>query len=578
MLSIISGRPFHQDFTSDSCITMIKSWIKDCLENHGTSCPSVQETLPTRVIDVGNSSREPCLYITNGQIGTWVSLSHCWGKDTPFVTDSQNVAERRSKIVITTMPKTIRDAILITRKLGYRYLWIDSLCILQDSMIDWAIESSQMQHYYKRSILTIAADSAASDNEGFLTDQRQKEIARIKIPFNTKLTSNLTYAFIGEKIKSFREISQEETHLKRRAWTLQEDLLSPRTIHYTDDQMVWECQKYTRTESDDTPLGTNDADLSLLFKRYFLNPSCAAEDSLVLSYPSYSQFYTPMNRWYKILENYSNRLLTFEDDRFNAISGIAKEMQQQTNLTYKGGIWMEDFHKGLLWCLDGRGVPPSVYRAPSWSWASMDVHKFWGTYVGPEFELYSRMENWEVDPDCVKCQLLECTLELATEDPFGRLLSGVLRLRGRWMSYSHWKTGTPIYYNSYWYAAKSHIHWTYRQWGLHKPDSKDQLICSFDHEPENLNIDDALKNDSVSTEEEEEEEEEIGYTWDEEILRSASFFQIGRYISSGDTSIIHSLILLPAGDNDTFRRAGIAEVPDVIELGEGWEVRDINII
>jgi hypothetical protein len=150
----------------------------------------------------------------------------------------------QKSISLDDMPPTFRDAVIVTRRLGHRYLWIDSLCILQDSRQDWAEESVRMGDYYKYSILTIAVDIASGDHEGFLTTPRQHEKpVKIRVPGETSHK-----VFVVEKDPT--TVLKWDTPLGRRAWALQEDLMSPRTLHYTLDQLVWQCQRQTYCESD----------------------------------------------------------------------------------------------------------------------------------------------------------------------------------------------------------------------------------------------------------------------------------------------------------------------------------------
>jgi hypothetical protein len=127
--------------------------------------------MPTRVIDIGdpNSAVAPRIYITEGRLGSWVTLSHCWGREAHLVTNSDNIARKKLGIPISDLEPTFLDAIYVTRRLGQRYLWIDSLCIIQDSRSDLAQESTRMHYYYRHSLVTISSDAAISDHESFLT-------------------------------------------------------------------------------------------------------------------------------------------------------------------------------------------------------------------------------------------------------------------------------------------------------------------------------------------------------------------------------------------------------------------------
>jgi hypothetical protein len=160
MPGIFTSRPVANDSSSEACFKMAQYWLKTCLETHCSLC-QVQGSLslPTRVLDVGVlESPFVNLYISNGRHGQWLTLSHCWGKTQPATTTKGNLNNHSTKIIISALPQTFRDAILITRKLGYQFLWIDSLCIVQDSLIDWQEESVKMNTICSNAVLNISAD------------------------------------------------------------------------------------------------------------------------------------------------------------------------------------------------------------------------------------------------------------------------------------------------------------------------------------------------------------------------------------------------------------------------------------
>jgi hypothetical protein len=186
--SIIRGRPIAKRLNSKRCFDQIHEWTYECLTEHATSCPLDNEPrLPTRVIDTSpeDGSGMPKVFVTDRRPGTWLALSHCWGLKARFVLDSGNLLERQNGMAMQALPPTFRDAIEVTRRLGYRYLWIDSLCILQDSYKDWEMESALMQEYYQNSILTIALDTTPGDHCGFLNRVRELNSSSISIPFQS---------------------------------------------------------------------------------------------------------------------------------------------------------------------------------------------------------------------------------------------------------------------------------------------------------------------------------------------------------------------------------------------------------
>lgn len=149
-------------------------WLKTCTESHD-QCKELRKNtvpLPSRVIDVGppDGSQHPRLLESRDQIGEYVALSHCWGTAQVLTTTQRSMEKRLARIPLLTMPKTFRDAVRVVRMLEFRYLWIDSLCIIQDSDDDWAAEADQMGTVYQNATLTIAAVGATSASSGCFAD------------------------------------------------------------------------------------------------------------------------------------------------------------------------------------------------------------------------------------------------------------------------------------------------------------------------------------------------------------------------------------------------------------------------
>lgn len=144
---------------------MISTWIKDCHDDHPACKPSTSSgTLPTRVIDVGSPDgrTEPRLCDTNGEPGDYIALSHCWGGRQPLRTTKENICSMKTCIPWAKLPNTFQDAISVTRRLGIRYLWIDSLCIVQDDAQDWEREAAKMALIFEAAYITIAATAATN--------------------------------------------------------------------------------------------------------------------------------------------------------------------------------------------------------------------------------------------------------------------------------------------------------------------------------------------------------------------------------------------------------------------------------
>jgi hypothetical protein len=212
----------------------IESWAANCLHHHSRcSWNTNSPTLPTRVIDVV----EKRLVVTNGLKGEYITLSHCWGppdKNRPILTKGNlsSFQEGIHESVLRHLPRSFLDAACLTAKLGIRYLWIDSLCILQDDQEDWARESARMVGFYNNAYCTFAASIGAP-----------------RSLFPNHHPSGRTRPLISEPYPKKHENSYAEltlieikqVNLATRGWTFQEYLLSRRLVHFTRFTVAWEC-------------------------------------------------------------------------------------------------------------------------------------------------------------------------------------------------------------------------------------------------------------------------------------------------------------------------------------------------
>jgi hypothetical protein len=200
----------------------------------------VEVAMPSRLLDVGppktNILRLCCS--TKNKTLKFVALSHCWGmlteEGTPkFCTTDDNIKARRNGFDVSELPKTFRDAVRVAQNLGIQYLWIDSLCIIQGNQKDWKSEAKRMQDVYAGAYLTIAATSAVDSNAGFLERTVRSEYLHIQD------TSGRQF-FVCTEVDDF-DNDVENAPLNKRAWVLQERVLSRRTIHFSANQVYFEC-------------------------------------------------------------------------------------------------------------------------------------------------------------------------------------------------------------------------------------------------------------------------------------------------------------------------------------------------
>ncbi|KAK3377535.1 heterokaryon incompatibility protein-domain-containing protein [Podospora didyma] len=173
-----------------SCISIIKGWMRTCIERHSTCRASGPPSLPTRLLDAGDTSTDTSVVrlIASKSLPlsttSYIALSYCWGTGAQLTTTLATLSTRQEGIPIDTMPATHRDLVALARQLGVRYLWIDALCIIQDGALDWETEAASMFSVYRHAQLTVVAGAGDSCHSGFLS--RATASPSAIVPFRSK--------------------------------------------------------------------------------------------------------------------------------------------------------------------------------------------------------------------------------------------------------------------------------------------------------------------------------------------------------------------------------------------------------
>jgi hypothetical protein len=166
-------RYMEADAVSDLAFQCVRRLVKTCDESHEV-CHNIEKKkwYPSRLIQVepNTSNNVKLVDCPDGQVA-YIALSHCWGSSRTFETTGSNIQRHHEGIDIDEIPKTFRDAIIVGRQLNVRYLWIDSICIIQDSKHDWFVEASRMDDIYSNASLTISASCSKNDADGFLRNR-----------------------------------------------------------------------------------------------------------------------------------------------------------------------------------------------------------------------------------------------------------------------------------------------------------------------------------------------------------------------------------------------------------------------
>lgn len=410
---------------SISAHELVVSWLQRCVKGHARcNLRGPEKWFPTRVLDIGVSESDDLRLIKGCDAlpnQPYATLSHCWGLSStsgPPLTTMANYQERIAKIRMDELTNTFKDAIHITRSLGLRYLWIDSLCILQDSAGDWAHEAARMGDVYRYGFITVAATGAANGSEGCYRNRDPRQIQRTTVTVGWSKSESRQYQVVPDPDFWARKFVNEP--LNQRGWKLQERILSPRVIHFGHTQIFWECRETVACETywDGLPLSLQqntfvnvktldlgDAPQDKRWPaRYTSNGSGILTTIIQRVWSKFMQyqwpvmfreptFYAAMNDtsvcrdWTTIVELYSLGTLTYSADKLVAISGVASvivDKRADSPDEYLAGLWQSSLPLHLLWIsaayteTNSTGpetrIPRSYrdYVAPSWSWASID--------------------------------------------------------------------------------------------------------------------------------------------------------------------------------------------------------------
>lgn len=350
------------------------SWLNECLESH-PNCPKPDSQYkPTRLIEIIAADDRDIvsairLHVKDFEAPErYTALSYCWGGNQTFTATKESLSNLVHDIPLQNLPKTIKDAVITTNKLGIRFLWVDSLCIIQDDDEDQAREIPEMPKIYGNSSLTIIAARASHAGEGFLQD---RDVTSIHAG-----SSEVQYRGPDDTLGSIvlcRELDKKDEPIEKRAWTLQERLLSSRILEYGIYKVSWICPTVINDDGWKAKEGGTQVDR-------VLNEIVNSRDESVEPKIGRRAF---SDSWRKTVASYTSRSLTFPADRMRAISGIANAYGtygRTLHYKYLAGLWTSDLPGSLLWTIRKTLDDPPYYqpqprpkthRYPSWSWVSV---------------------------------------------------------------------------------------------------------------------------------------------------------------------------------------------------------------
>ncbi|KAJ3482488.1 hypothetical protein NLG97_g7557 [Lecanicillium saksenae] len=389
--------------SSDVSFKLLSRWIRNCSQNH-QRCRKLHTRkdgdlhwLPTRLLKIlpradGTPGRVQVLETAESGLGSdtcYATLSYCWGESPSFLklTDANLQTFKQMGVPIQALPATFRDAITSTTRLGFQYLWVDALCIVQDSAEDWMRESTSMAKVYSYSSVNLAA-AASEDAEGGLFRSRNPASvngARVDVQWPRVGLEGPCRIVPTDPWKT----AVLKSPLLKRAWVFQERLLSCGTVFFAHDMLYWECGElyaselypgggpwdmpYRETTYEVAGLGkkhlqmVDDGRFKHIYTAFLTNGeggSCELDDAIVEPF---------LHAWASVVVQYSKGSLRFESDKLVAINGVAQQMATiDSKSQYLGGFWQQpSLPLFLLWYRDEMTMRAAIPGAPSWSWASM---------------------------------------------------------------------------------------------------------------------------------------------------------------------------------------------------------------
>jgi hypothetical protein len=357
-------------------------WLQRCIDGHSQcSYSRTAQYFPTRVLDLGgvHTGHRPRLLQNAALDEPYLALSHRWGLEGLPVTTLDNLAGRLRGMDLAELSQIMRDAIQIVLALGYRYLWIDALCIIQDSADDWLSEASKMSSVFSGAVVTIAVADAENQSEGIFRTRPARCIRPFYVPWLKAIAYRNRMHIDGEaKYYVFPKTdlvgggTRTKGTLDTRGWVLQEQLLSTRILYYDKGEIYWDCITVSASESSPISaslLEVTNPDEIWALKLIRRTLAGSLNDSTLRSRIS--------DAWLEIIKNYSARVLTKQSDRLIALKGVIEPLKAILHEDQVAGMWRENLWVQLTWWTCASENTTNGFPAPSWSWLSVQERVYY---------------------------------------------------------------------------------------------------------------------------------------------------------------------------------------------------------
>ena len=311
--------------------------------------------------------------------GPYASLSHRWGGADIIKCTTETIGNLQVGFAISSLPAAFRDALHTIGYLGIKYVWIDSLCIIQDSPEDWTREAQTMKRVYQMALVNLAATRSESSDMGLFVDRTPGLMISGTFHIDNGVVDGDFVAAEAAVESTHWAMEIEEAPLNARGWVLQERLLSCRVAHFASEQIFWDCSELTASET--IPSGKQT--WPRLWLGGVFGPGRKRDSSLQTSVGR-GRLGESVSYWSTAVNIYSRCHLTVKTDKFTALAGLAEQFGALSGDEYCCGLWRSFIEYQLCWYAEAGGISSTRNEmAPSWSWASVD-----GPLVTPDVHAY----------------------------------------------------------------------------------------------------------------------------------------------------------------------------------------------
>ncbi|KAI0882942.1 HET-domain-containing protein [Annulohypoxylon maeteangense] len=448
----ISTRPYELDPASPTSIEFARCCIESCMNDHEQCRRPVNNimsrqgqasidsnSIPSRLLHLVANDSEFHVQLIDWNsrsaieketvcLEGYAILSYCWGGSQPIQLTRDNFKALKEGVPVAQLPKSLRDAAWFTNKIGLKYLWIDSLCIIQDDSEDKVYEISRMELYYGQSTVTICAASAASCSEGFIMP-REEDTENYKFgPINLRAKNSLGTLGSVQAVAEFSFPSDEKVPepIVLRGWTLQESMLSSRILIFSSHYLHFTC----------TVANSSCGGFEPMLRPRFMTQY----ESQIPKVHTISGFrdYPVTHVWRYLIDDYTERGLGFLADKLPAVSALASSLipmgkERNQKLVYLAGLMVDisdpenySWRNEFLWRVHKMHSTSHIPTgSPSWSWSSLS-----GRVIMCKRFPYTF--GWNIAEEGDTRKICEYKVELENEmAPFGAVKGGFVKLRAR---------------------------------------------------------------------------------------------------------------------------------------------------